>query len=215
MKYRSNNSLLVALFTLAVGILLFLATAQTSAADSETETGGNSPLLNKLIPAGCIVGMAVVLILVITQIRGTQSKAEPSPRSAKRKNVSERTIAFKCRNCGRVFKEELTRECTIQCPLCGHVWRWPPPIELKLLEDRMSAFASDPENPRGDLTLATKAISRLSKSFAERMLVAGKYLEPGEMLCFCERCREIHITQRKNRGLWGTCVGCKSVLLIW
>jgi hypothetical protein len=79
----------------------------------------------------------------------------------------------------------------------------------------MSAFALDLENPRGDLTFATKVVSRLSKSFAERMLVAGKYLESGEMLCICEECRQIHIAQRKNRGLLGICFGCKSVFLIW
>lgn len=215
MKYRSNHTLVFVLLTLAVGILLFLATAQTSNANSETETGANTSLANRLLPAGCIVGLAVVLILVITQIRGRERKAEPNSRPAKRKAMPDKTMAFKCKNCGRVFRKGLTEECRIECPLCGHVWKWPPPIQLKLLEDRMSAFALDPNNPRGDLTLPTKVISRLSKSFAERMLVAGQYLEPGEILCICEECRGIHITQRKNRGLLGICVECRSVLLIW
>jgi hypothetical protein len=88
-------------------------------------------------------------------------------------------------------------------------------MELRLLEDRMSAFALDPENPRGDLTFATKLIARLSKSFAERMLIAGKYLEGEEILCICEACGQIHIAQKKNRGLLAVCFGCKSVFLIW
>ncbi len=79
----------------------------------------------------------------------------------------------------------------------------------------MIAFALDRENPRGNLTAATRVISRLSKSFAERVLIAGNYLDGREMLCICERCRELHVTQKKNRGLWGVCVGCKSVSLIW
>ena len=216
MKHRSKNALIFFLFTVALGLFFLLGTEQTFCADDETEIDENDPLLNKLLVAGCVVGVAVVLILVITQVRGKwQRQSKQVGRSANRKAMSARTMAFRCRECGKVFKEELSKERKIECPLCGHVWRWPPPIQLKLLADRMSAFALDLENPRGDLTLATKVISRLSKGFAERMLVAGRYLESGEMLCICGQCREIHITEKKNRGLLGVCGACKSVLLIW
>ena len=216
MKYRSKNALIVVLFAVAVGTIFFLATAQTCDAQNQIQANEDNPLLKRLLLAGCVTGLAVVLILVATQLRGTWlRKAEPKGRPARRKAKSEKTMAFRCRKCGRVFKGELTKECTIACPLCGNVWRWPPPIELKLLEDRMIAFALDREKPRGNLTSVTRVISRLSKSFAERMLIAGNYLGGGEMLCICERCRELHITQKKNRGLWGSCVGCKSALLIW
>ena len=216
MKCRSKNALIIVLFAVAVGIIFFLATAQTCDARNQIQANDDNPLLKRLLVAGCVTGLAVVLILVATQLRGAWlRKAKPKGRSARRKAKSEKTMAFRCRKCGRVFKGELTKECTIACPLCGNVWRWPPPIALKLLEDRMIAFALDRENPRGNLTSVTRAISRLSKSFAERMLIAGDYLDGREMLCVCERCRELHITQKKNRGLWGSCVGCKSALLIW
>jgi Zn finger protein HypA/HybF involved in hydrogenase expression len=216
MKYRSKNALIIVLLAVAVGVIFFLATAQTCGAQKEIQANEEGPLLKRLIYAGCVAGLAVVLILVTIQVRGTwKRRAEPKGRSTGRKAMSEKKMAFRCRKCGRVFRDELTKECTIECPLCGHVWRWPPPIELKLLEDRMIAFALDPENPRGDLTFATKVIARVSKGLAERILIAGNYLEGGEMLCICERCREIHVTQKKNRGLWGVCVGCRSALLIW
>ena len=88
-------------------------------------------------------------------------------------------------------------------------------MEVRLLKDRMSAFARAPDKPRGDLTFVVRWIARLSIGFAERMLVAGKYLESGEMLCICEKCGEIQIAQRKNRGLLGICPGCGHVFLIW
>lgn len=216
MKTDLRTAFMIALLVATVSVLLFHPTTHAYGFVNETQTDQNDLLPRRLLLTACVAGLVVVLILIITQIRGTwQRKAEPNGDSANRKTMSEKTMAFRCRKCGRVFKEELTKECTIECPLCGHVWRWPPPIELKLLEDRMFAFALDPEKPRGDLTFATKVISRLSKSFAERILVAGKYLDGGEMLCICEKCGEIHITQKSNRGVWGICVGCKSVLLIW
>jgi hypothetical protein len=98
--------------------------------------------------------------------------------------------------------------------MCGHVWKWPPPIELKLVKDRMTAFALDSKNPRGDITPAVRMISLFSKGVAERILSAGKYLEPGEMLSVCGNCREIHITLERNRGLLGVCVRCESVFLL-
>jgi hypothetical protein len=216
MNCLSKNTFIIVLVALAVGIFLVLATSKTCGAENETQTSQDNPLLDRLLLAGCVAGLVVVLILVSTQLRGTwQRKAEPDGRTAKRKAVSAKIMAFRCSKCGRVFKQELTRENTIACPLCGNVWRWPAPIELKLLEERMVAFALDLEKPRADLTFATKVISRWSKSLAEKILVAGKYLEGEEMLCFCEKCGEIHVTHKKNRGLWGICVGCKSALLIW
>jgi Zn finger protein HypA/HybF involved in hydrogenase expression len=216
MKYPSKNTLIAVLFTVAVGMIFFLAPPQACGAPKKIQANKHDLLQKRLMLSGCVVGLAVVLILVTIQIRGTwQRKAEPKGRSANRKVKSERMMAFRCRKCGRVFKEELTKECTIECPLCGQVWRWPPPIELKLLEDRMIAFALDREKPRGNLTFAMKVISRFSKSLAERTLIAGKYLEGGETLCICEKCRELLVTQKKNRGLWGVCVGCKAALLIW
>lgn len=195
---------------------MVLATPGTCGAKNKTQPNQDNPFLNRLLVTGCVAGSAVVLLLVATQIRGSwQRNAESKGSTAKRKAVSARIMAFRCNKCGRVFKQELTKECTLECPLCGHVWRWPAPIELKLLEDRMFAFGLDPGKPRGDLTFAARVISRWSKSLAERILVAGKYLEGGEMLCICEKCAEIHVTRKKNRGLWGVCVGCKSALLIW
>jgi hypothetical protein len=108
----------------------------------------------------------------------------------------------------------VTAECTVECPRCGYEWKWPPPLELKLVKDRMTAFALDSKNPRGDITPAVRMISLFSKGVAERILSAGKYLEPGEMLSVCEHCREIHITQARNRGLLGACVKCASVFVI-
>ena len=216
MKTDLRPSFIIALLVAVVAVLLFHPPTHADGSENETQTDPKDAFLRRLLLAGCIGGLAVVLILVITQIRGTwQRKGGKDGGSLSPKAMSAKTLSFRCRKCGRVFKEELTEECTIECPMCGHVWRWPPPIELKLLEDRMFAFALDSENPRGDLTLATKLISRLSKSFAERLLVAGKYLESGEVLCICEGCREIHITQTRNRGLLGVCARCKSILLIW
>ena len=94
------------------------------------------------------------------------------------------------------------------------MWKWPPHVELKLVKDRMTAFALDARNPRGDITLAVRMISLFSKGVAERILSAGKYLEPGEMLSVCEHCREIHITHARNRGLLGVCVKCSSLFVI-
>lgn len=216
MKYSPKNALIVVIFTVAVGIIFSLATPQACGAQKRIQAGEDNPLQKRLLLSGCVAGLAVVLILVTIQVRGIwQRKAEPKGRPAGRKAKPERMMAFRCRKCGRVFREELTKDCTIECPLCGQVWRWPPPIELKLLEDRMIAFTLDKEKPRGDITFAMKVISRFSKSFAERILIAGKYLEGGETLCICEKCGELHVTQKRNRGLWGACVECKSALLIW
>jgi len=217
MKHQSKSASIIVLLMLAICIPLFLVSGQAFGADKQKQAIDENLLLKKLLVTGCLAGLVVVVILVITQIRrGTeQGKAKPLGSWARRKARSPRTRVLRCTGCGRVFREELTAERTIQCPLCGHVWRWPPPLELRLLRDRMSAFALDPEKPRGDLTFATRVIARLSKSFAERVLVAGKYLESGEMLCICEKCGEIHITQKKNRGLLGICSGCKCVFLIW
>ena len=216
MKTRVKTASIIVLFTIVLCISLCLVSGGASGADKQTDADEENVLLKKLIVTGCLVGLAVVVILVITQIRGTEKKkAKGIVSSGRRKAKSSRTRVFRCSGCGRVFREELTADCTIKCPLCGHIWKWPPPLELRLLKDRMSAFALDPENPRGDLTFATRVLARFSKSFAERMLLAGKYLESGEMLCICEKCGEIQIAQRKNRGLLGICPGCGHVFLIW
>jgi len=216
MKRRTKNAFISVLLTLAVGIFLVLATSQTCGAQNETQANEDNPLLYKLLLVGCVAGLVVILLLVATQIRGTwRREAGPDGSMAKRKTVSARMVAFRCSKCGRVFKQELTEECTLACPLCGNVWQWPAPIELTLLEDRMLAFGLDQGKPRANLTLATKVISRWSKGLAERILVAGKYLQEGEMLCLCEKCAGIHVTKKKNKGLWGVCAECKSTLLIW
>jgi hypothetical protein len=216
MKYRPKNVFIIVLLTFAVGIFFVLATSQTCGAKNHTQPNEDNPLLDRLLLIGSVAGAAVILVLVATQIRWTwRGKAGADGRTAKRKAVSAGIMAFKCTKCGRVFKRELTEECTLACPLCGNVWQWPAPIELTPLEDRMLAFGLDPGKPRANLTFATRVISRWSKSFAERILVAGKYLEEGEMLCFCEKCAEIHVTKRRNKGLWGVCAECKSALLIW
>jgi len=198
-----------------VAALLLLSATHASGSSNGTEADRDDLLQKKLLLAGSIAGLAVVLILVVTQLRGTwQRQGGPDRKSARRKTASEKALGFRCRNCGRTFREEVTAECTVQCPMCGHVWKWPPPIELKLVKDRMTAFALDSKNPRGDITPAVRMISLFSKGVAERILSAGKYLEAGEMLSVCENCREIHITQARNRGLLGVCVKCESVFVI-
>lgn len=216
MKKQINIVQIIVLFCVSFSIFVFLFSARTFAAGKQAQADQDHLLLEKLLVTGCLAGLAIVVILVITQIRGRQEKkAKPFGSLRKRKAKSPRTRVFRCRGCGRVFPGQLTAERTIKCPLCGHVWRWPPPLELRLLKDRMFAFALDAENPRGNLTFATRVLARVSKSFAERMLVAGKYLESGEMLCICEACGEIQIAQRQNRGLLGICPGCEHVFLIW
>lgn len=215
MKFPPRHILIVVLFTILVWIPLILSTPQESSAANETQANEEGLPLRRLLVAGCLAGLAVVVMLVITQIRGTWKKrGESDGSSAHRKAGSVRTQAFRCRNCGRVFREKLTAEGTLQCPLCGHLWRWPPPIEMRRLKGRMRAFAIDPKNPRGDITPAVRMISRLSKRVAEGILTAGKYLEKGEVLCVCDNCHEIHIVQRRQRGLLGVCAKCKSVLVV-
>ncbi len=215
MKLRSRYAPIIVILTIVVCIPLSLSSEQECNAADETQGNEEGFLLKRVLAAGCLAGLAVVVILVTTQIRGTwRKKGESHGSSVSRKTGSGRTQAFRCRNCGRVFRERVTGEGTLQCPLCGHLWKWPPPIEMKLLKGRMRAFAIDLKNPRGDITLAVRMISRLSKRVAEGILTAGKYLEKGEMLCVCDNCHEIHIVQRKNRGLLGVCVKCKSVLVV-
>lgn len=216
MRRQPKKAPLAILWVLLATAFLFAASARVCGAAGAEEADEDNTLLKRLLVAGCVVGLAVVVLLVVTQIRGS-TKGKPQPRGlpARSKGGPAKAVAFRCRECGRVFREELTEACKIECPLCGHVWRWPPPLALKLLKDRMTAFSMDPKNPRGDLSFATKWLCRLSKGFAERILVAGKYLESGEMLCICGQCGEVHISQKKSRGLLGVCVGCKSVFLIW
>jgi len=199
----------------AVAFLLLFSTIHAYAASNGAQADRDELLQRKLLLAGSIAGFAVVLILVVTQMRGTWQRQERSNRgSVRRKPASTKTLGFRCRNCGRTFRGQVTAESKIKCPMCGHVWKWPPPIELKLVKDRMTAFALDSKNPRGDITPAVKLICLFSKGVAERILSAGKYLEPGEMLSVCGNCRELHITEKRNRGLLGVCVRCESVFVI-
>jgi DNA-directed RNA polymerase subunit RPC12/RpoP len=204
-----------ALWVAVVAVVLLLPASNVEGSSNGTQADQDDLLQKKLLLAGSVVGFAVVLILVITQMRGTRQKQEGSNNgSAGSRAKSVKSLGFRCRSCGRTFRAEVTAESTIECPRCGHVGKWPPPAELKLVKDRMTAFALDPRNPRGDITLAVKTISLFSKGVAERILSAGKYLEPGEMLAVCEGCREIHITQARNRGLLGVCARCSSLFVI-
>jgi len=205
----------LACWVAAVAFLLHFSAMHAYGSSNGAQADRDELLQRKLLVAGSIAGLAVVLILVVTQMRGTWRRQEGSNRgSARRKPASTKTLGFRCRNCGRAFRGQVTAECTIKCPMCGHVWKWPPPIELKLVKDRMTAFGLDSRNPRGDITPAVKLICLFSKGVAERILSAGKYLEPGEMLSVCGNCREIHIAQGRNRGLLGVCVRCESVFVI-
>lgn len=217
MKTKSGTASIIVLFIISFLISLFLSSQDAFSADRPVPAGAENLLLKKLLLSGCLVAFVVVVILVVTQLRrgAGQRKSTPLGRWWSGKAESPRTRVFRCSGCGRVFREELTADFTIRCPLCGHVWRWPPPLEVRLLKDRMSAYARDPDKLRGDLTFAVRWIARVSMGFAERMLVAGKYLESGEMLCICEKCREIQIGQKKSRGLLGICPGCGHVFLIW
>jgi hypothetical protein len=216
MKCGPKSGSSIVLFILLLAAFLLLASARAGHAGTAAHTDEDNTLLKKLLVTGCVVGLVVVVVLVFTQVRGSiRGKRISRAVSAGGKARPGKDVAFRCRKCGRVFREELTEACKIECPLCGHVWQWPPPIELRLLRDRMTAFALDPANPRGDLSPAVKVLSRFSKGFAEKLLVAGRYLEGGEMLCICERCGEIHVAQKKSRGLLGGCVTCKAVFLIW
>jgi hypothetical protein len=216
MKSRLKSGSSTVLFIFVLTAFLLLGAARAWCAGVEARTDEDNALLKKLLVTGCVFGLVAVVVLVFTQLRGSaKGRRAPKAPAAGRKARPGKDVAFRCRKCGRVFREELTEACKIECPLCGHVWQWPPPIELKLLKDRMTAFALDPTNPRGDLSLATKVLSRFSKGFAEKLLVAGRFLEGAEMLCVCERCGEIHIAQKKSRGLLGGCVTCKAIFLIW
>jgi hypothetical protein len=206
---------MLALWVAAVAVLLLLPTTHAYGSSDGRQADQDDLLQKKLMLAGSIAGLAVVLVLVITQMRGTWQRQEgPNRGSSNPRTASVKKLGFRCSKCGGTFREEVTAECTLQCPLCGHVWKWPPPVELKLVRDRMTAFALDSKNPRGDITPAVRMICLFSKGVAERILSAGKYLETGETLSVCEDCREIHITQATNRGLLGVCAKCTSVFVI-
>ena len=215
MKLDARIALMLALWVAAVAVLLLLPTTHAYGSSNGTQADQDDLLQKKLMLAGSIVGLAVVLVLVITQMRGTWQRQEgPNRGPSNRRAASVKKLGFRCIKCGTTFREEVTAECTLQCPLCGHAWKWPPPVELKLVRDRMTAFALDSKNPRGDITPAVRMICLFSKGVAERILSAGKYLETGEILSVCEDCREIHITQATNRRLLGVCAKCASVFVI-
>jgi len=215
MKPDDRIALMLAFWVAAVAVLLLLPTMHAYGSSNGTQADQDDLRQKKLMLAGSIAGLAVVLVLVITQMRGTWQRQEgPNRSSSPRGAASVKTLGFRCSKCGRTFRGEVTEECTLQCPMCGHVWKWPAPIELKLVKDRMTAFALDSKNPRGDITPAVRMICLFSKGVAERILSAGKYLETGEILSVCENCREIHITPARNKGLLGVCAKCASVFVI-
>jgi len=215
MKALSRIGLIIVLLLAGIEVVLLPASAQPSGSANETRADQDNAKAKKLLVAGCFAGVVLGLILVITRIRGTgRRKREADRPTAAQKAGTERTLAFRCLKCGRVFRERIAEGRTVACPLCGHARQWPPAVGLKLLKDRMKAFSLDPDKPRADITIAARVISRFSKRFAGRVLSAGKYLDPGEMLCVCENCREIHIAQEKHRGLLGSCVKCKSLFVI-
>ena len=115
MKFPPRHILIVVLFTILVWIPLILSTPQESSAANETQANEEGLPLRQLLVAGCLAGLAVVVMLVITQIRGTWKKrGESDGSSAHRKAGSVRTQAFRCRNCGRVRRSRFSSICDLQ-----------------------------------------------------------------------------------------------------